>query len=708
MKALIMACVLAAVLLGLLCYLAYGQDAVEGWNPAWPIEGNTNVSIYTNWIAKDLWRAADERLRALGPASQESYDAYGFNFVYSMTGEVGRTAATWAVVWTNHGTATTAWVTNWFPVYGTVTVTNQFDALTAGGVTGSPDVRVEFLNQLDDAILTALAGYVMPYYDDIGVDGRYNDWFARTNGAGVWPTMFPLMSKVDLADKYGRAGGQHYAQAIGQTTNDYGQATNGVGVWVKRWNRPMFLPLAEWTCTGGSNWTERTFWQSTYKASLWGGSVTFNYNYGPAALTRLESRLFGNVGTPKWRWYAGKTNSTFSTITVEFGPDLAAVTVYDQTNKLYDLDTFYDTSYTETVSGTNQAASQAFVHWWNAPVVAGTGTNGDRLVLVWQAPQFTTWEDSEGWDADLFKEALDARWKFLDLMRYTVAEDWGWVDGLCVTNSLTITNVTETHYQTNITEDVWTNVFPPEDIIWWWVPTGNTPYVAGFWVDSADYYYSAGSATTDVGDAKAPVGRLTLAPNIYFFEGIAYLMTDPAGVANDPDVIEDFLANQVSNSVFGTTYYLLWDFAQQDKYSTLEVQGASTSSVIEVRDLWTGRQHRSHFYTRNDGSLGYNPTPPITNVATPRHRHEVGDWNYDATNRSSRITAEQDAANGEWYISGTTNTSDTGFYFEAYASNTMVKIRREVQAKQEDSRNYLLLNSVEGGPHLIEWNFVKQ
>jgi hypothetical protein len=212
--------------------LAVPSAYTNGWQ-GWPVP--TNASWYgyqTNHYFAQLWSGLVERCDAAGAAYPSAQvDTYTVPAGFSN------------IVTTNGG----ALVTNWFPIYTTVAVTNQFlpftysysNAWGSGSNTCNPYLRRSWFTAWDAKALALIPSFL----DDTRMsNGTFNAWFLSTNGPGTGPTTFPAMTATGL---FARAplgfvtnGATYFTQHLAFPTSDIVLAsfqwrTNG---W---WTAPM-------------------------------------------------------------------------------------------------------------------------------------------------------------------------------------------------------------------------------------------------------------------------------------------------------------------------------------------------------------------------------------------------------------------------------------------------------------------------------------
>ena len=653
---------------------AHAQSPVEGFNTNWPILDKPNVPEWTNWIAKDLWMGLDERKRALGPASQQSNDAYGFNYLQTVTGLVGRTTMVWNVTWTNGTNVIIQPVTNFYEVYQTAVLTNWFDGdIVVGSVTCHPRVTKEFFDQWDATFLALLPSYVMEHYST-EPSYLYNIWFGQTNPAE--PAEFPLGSRQDLFHKAHSTRmetltpeliGRQFCTNLNFTTNGYGQATNGTAHWIKRLNRPMFLPMAEWRYDG-TNWTATSYMAGNNFAQ-WGG------NAGVMNESNTSSRLIGLTNTPHWLWFPGKTNSTFSTLTLtwsQFG--LAGLTLW-YSNQIFvaDSDQYPEQitgSYSETVTSTNQAAGRRWV-WIDPsfPSVTSAGMPGDRLVLIWRETGMTTWEGTETWDNDLLAEALDARYLALRMLHCT-RRDNTWVNGEWGTRSFSETNVAPTSYWDQVSNKYFATVLPDpipaplETFFPWWVPRTQDPLLDGFEFNAGTYFVDPPSMTTD-SNGTAPYIDGWVLPSLSFYED-AFMLN----AFGDGGIVHGWVQGGYGWQEVGINQ---WQFfypssnLQSHVATTLDVIGTQsfgatvtaeydkTNAACYVGDVWTGREHRVHFYLKTTSYISDPNVPTNLLDSTTRTRWIMSDWTFGSVVTTEVIRAETNWPFDTYMIEGTSS-----------------------------------------------------
>lgn len=644
----------------------------EQWNPGWDLELNTNLTEYvatnTSWIAYDLWRAMDERTRALGPMEQQPGDTYGWNYTVHLTIVTGRTSTASSVTWTNAGgTAVVYVVTNWATHYGTVDVVNAFTpeewttAWEAAG--GHASLLRDFLEQWDVQMLAILPSYVMPWYST-SPEYSYDGWFTLGT-ASTWPTNFPMSTKLDLfhkcADVIGGIATGTVAAAgdIGKVypveTNQYGQATNGFGLIIKRKDRPMFLPLAEWKFDG-TNWSGRTL----HNGAGWAGSVPGD------TVENTESRVDRNVmaGRPKWRLLPGGTN-TVGPLTIDLvGIDL--ITTFMEANGI-----LIDLGYTplaatgiETITTDGQAADWPYtcVPYPEVATITGTAHRGDRLVLMWQESAFTTYEGTEAVDAELYKEALDARKRWIQNLTLTRVPDgnWNWTDGIWATNRTSTTNalVQETNVVSNLTWQACN--LPTETHVAWWAPTGSCPYLDGFQF-TEDLFAPFGSETNVAAASQAPSLTGRAVPYLYYGQIASFDRNEYCvSLTNAAHLTNDTLSYTLTATNLGI--------------SMIDVDNVQTQAALVADSIWTGRDSRVHFYLKSEWFMvrkelvdGATITNTFASSNTPIHRIIVSDWGRTGSVVTARLKAADELTPFEdTYIEGTCTVSVTDWNYDLH------------------------------------------
>lgn len=673
----------------------------------WPLSARPLVNTYTNVIANDLVSNVVQRVRVTSDTNWNSIVIVPC--WYETTNDYVTTA------FTNGGVITSRTYTNAYQVTTNIAVTNYYGPFVQDVFTGAVPVQASSLEPITRKLETLLVRFSLPFYAPTN-DFNFNAWYQKQHIVGAttnYPDDFPLASKVEAFHKIPLGGllgitngvtNLTFAAHLAYETNQWGQVTNGVGFWTKRKDRVNPLIVAQWGPESptmppeqmvywGYDITNRFFgWWHDY---LYGYAKNVN-TYPPFPdMTDLEGNHLGFAAPPNeyclkpypwygadpsWAysrlidlpetnyptfiWIAGGTNG-FTPFTLEFPPGNDGIYIpagaYVSNNLLACPP---DDFPAQVISSPTTRADRAWIalrgNLTGTPLnffvtvvtnieagvtnITSTTNGGDHVQLVW-TNKLTTYEGTKVWDNVLLPEQLDEHYVLMTNLFLTPWPISAWTNGAgyLSTNVTTFTNtlVTNATAYGSVTQSC--PVAASAGLPWYRNTTIEPRPNYPSWM-SNDWVFCTANLTIPPytnGLSSPPSHSFNTMLDIDLYEYIRYEAKFNPPLTNGH---EPYTNSTVWN----------WEAERADEATLSSIEMSVVSAPV-LMDLWTGAEHRVHFYTRIN---------PVTNTPPYYQRSSITAWSYASNIVGDVIDIRTEMTNS---VHMTTNSTGSGCwdYYDA-------------------------------------------